>query len=149
MIESDHLRKIDLPYSDLRKYLSRAIGFYLFDDVEVPSLVWFTGNEDDILISCPDESAEPTIANVALKFTHAMWGDPLLESFFMPPGPSQGVLEGYEVPLMPFARQRTKRIWYTIYLALIMLVEGDGEQREWAHKVLSKSAEQLKDAPCY
>jgi hypothetical protein len=149
-VENDH-QNIDLPYSDLRKYLSRAIGFYLFDDVEVPRLVWFTGNEEDVLISCPGDAKDPTIANVALTFAHAMWGDPLLESLFMPPGPSQGLLEGYGEPLIVFSRQRTKRVWYTVYLALLILVERaeDGKMKKRVKEVLTNCAEQLKDAPCY
>jgi hypothetical protein len=142
---------INLPYIDLRKCLSRAIGFYLFDDVEVPSLVSFTGDEHDVLLSCPKDSSQPAIAAMAFTNVHALWGDPLIETLFMPPGPSQGILEGYQAPLIVFSRQKTKRIWYTVFLALVVLVErgGEVEQGKWAKEVLSECVEQLKDAPCY
>jgi len=150
IVEHDH-QNIDIPYADFRKYLSRAIGSYLFEDVEVPSLVWVTGCQDDILISCPDESTEPKIEIVTLAFAHGIWGDPLLECIFLPPGPSQAVLEGYGEPLIKFPRQKTKRMWYTVYLLLVVLVErdGDGELDELVMEALSICAEQLKDAPCY
>ncbi|KAF8639050.1 hypothetical protein AX16_010396, partial [Volvariella volvacea WC 439] len=44
---------------DIRKCLSRAIGSFLFEDVEVPSLVWFTGSEDDILLALPSRPHTP------------------------------------------------------------------------------------------
>ncbi|KAG6828556.1 hypothetical protein H0H92_007581 [Tricholoma furcatifolium] len=170
---------VNLPYSDIRLYFSRAIGSFLFDDVEVPSLVWFTGSEDDIYITLPSSSlsssatgptAEPgTIAAILPNLAHAIWGDPLLEAFMMGDnvaqgdGPSAAFLEGYKGggggPVLVFQRQNTKRIWYSVFLALVMLTKygpiRDGEaawiveKRQWARTTLAQTVPVLKDAPCY
>lgn len=171
-VESAHL---PLPYEDIRRYLSRAIGSFLFDDVEVPSLIWFTGSEDDVLVSIPSALpslvassstpavtdtvpvSTPTIELILPNFAHALWADPLLESLFNPPGPSAALLEGYldsgGGPLIVFPRQRTKRLWYTLFLALVILVEHEEEKEDgtwtWALNVLADCVKALKDAPCY
>ncbi|KAF5381754.1 hypothetical protein D9615_005444 [Tricholomella constricta] len=167
---------VSLPYVDIRRYLSRAIGSFLFDDVEVPSLVWFTGSEHDIYITLPSgtgmASAEPgTIAAILPNVAHALWGDPLLEAFMMGPpdrvgegaGPSKAFMEGYVGggggPVLVFGRQKTKRIWYSVFLALVVLTKygpaADGEEawvqekRKWAREALDTCVSALKEAPCY
>ncbi|KAG1733897.1 uncharacterized protein EDB91DRAFT_627085 [Suillus paluster] len=155
---------------DIRKYLSRAIGSFLFEDAEVPTLVWSTGSADDIYVQVsqpcgPNEEATVDIAYVMPTFDRVVWGDPMLEAFFMPPGPSkaleEGYLEGEGGTLIIFPRQRTKRMWYTLFLALVVLAEvgRDKEKGEadngmhqklcWARDVLPRCVESLKDAPCY
>ncbi|KAF9451577.1 hypothetical protein P691DRAFT_723827 [Macrolepiota fuliginosa MF-IS2] len=158
--------KIDfeIPYEKIRLYHSRAIGFSLFDDVEVPSLVWVTGSEDDILIAKPSDPDDPwgfEIAAILPVAAHALWGDPLLESFFIPPNPSKAMAEGYigggGGALTIFPRQNTKRVWYDLFLALLVLYEvrtlGDAdeleEKRAWCEKTILDSVDTLKDAPCY
>lgn len=146
----------DVPFADLRRYLGRAIGSFLFDDCEVPSLVSFTADADSIFVELPDApDADPSITSM-LPPLHALWGDPLLETLFI--DPSQALLEGYGGSPIVFARQRTKRLWYTILLAgtvLLQKAEGtlDGVQSDdkisWAHSQLLQCAEKLKDAPCY
>ncbi|GLB41026.1 hypothetical protein LshimejAT787_0902410 [Lyophyllum shimeji] len=177
-VESDEAAYgMSLPYTDIRQYLSRAIGSFLFDDVEVPSLIWFTGSEDDIYITLPSssqvkESAEPgTIAAILPNVGHALWGDPLLEAFMMGDtsrvaegnGPSKAFMEGYVAggggPVLVFPRQKTKRIWYSVFLALVVLTkygpirEGEElwvkEKRKWARETLDVCISALKDAPCY
>ncbi|KAI8973109.1 hypothetical protein BD414DRAFT_540009 [Trametes punicea] len=115
LLEDARAAGVELPYEDVRQYLSRAIGFFLFDDCEVPSLISFTGDED------------ATFAFV----------------------------EGYGGPLIVFGRQKTKRLWYTIFLALVVLLqakrsgETENEKVKWATEVLHRSVADLKDAPCY
>lgn len=154
---------------DIRRYLSRAIGSFLFEDAEVPTLVWLTGSADDVYVQVtepcePNEEAQVDIAYVLPTFDRAMWGDPMLEAFFMPPGPSkaleEGYLEGEGGTLIIFPRQRTKRIWYTLFLALVVLAEagrdkGNGEMDDWTHQKvqwaresLPRCVEMLKNAPC-
>ncbi|KAJ4474380.1 hypothetical protein J3R30DRAFT_669184 [Lentinula aciculospora] len=152
---------LGVPYKDIRVYLSRAIAFFLFDDVEVPSLIWFTGSEDDIYITRPnDNSPSIQIAAIVPTLAHSLWGDPLLETFFLPPAPSEAVKEGYAGgggnPLLVFGRQKTKRLWYTVFLALVVLVEREGmgtdsfsDKRPWALDTLKRCTQALKDAPCY
>ncbi|KAL0581461.1 hypothetical protein V5O48_000615 [Marasmius crinis-equi] len=152
----------ELPFDDLRRYLSRAIAFYLFDDVDVPSLVWFTGSEDDIYIILPPSGSSdpPKIAAILPNLAHALWGDPHLESFFLPPAPTRALEEGYlgggGQPLLVFPRQKTKRMWYTVFLALVVLKERSGDvgglgakKREWAVQALKETTLALKLAPCY
>ena len=81
---------------------------------------------------------------------------------------SAAFMEGYKdgggPPLLVFPRQRTKRIWYTVFLALVVLTtygpeSGNGEEGEekgwmrekkaWARETLMSCVEKLKDAPCY
>jgi hypothetical protein len=148
--------ELEIPFEEIRRYLSRAIGFFLFDDVEVPSLIGFTLSNEDVLISLPSASTadEPHIVSLPIP-THALWADPMLETLFMPPGPSQALLEAYTNgggPLIVFPRQRTKRIWYTLFLAGVVLVEGvreDMEKVKWATELIRECMEKLKDAPCY
>ena len=149
----------EIPYEDLRRYLSRAIGFFLFDDCEVPSLISFLGDEDTIFVDfdLDSPSTEDEIPITSLySLSHALWGDPLLETMFL--HPSDAFLEGYGQNLTIFPRQKTKRIWYTLFLALVIIVQSrrdDGlslaltNKVEWARETLQKCVEQLKDAPCY
>ncbi|KAF9223180.1 hypothetical protein BS17DRAFT_707055 [Gyrodon lividus] len=176
--QSDNGPEIDIV--ELRRYLSRAIGSFLFEDVEMPRLIWATGDEEDIIISLAPEKSfkegsgttEPEgdadIAYILPTFGHALWGDPLMEAWFLPPGPSKAINGGYfsgeDGSLIVFPRHRTKRVWYTVYLALLVLAEerrsrGQGKERmdrvagrervQWAREVLPQCVEFLKDAPCY
>ncbi|KAJ3562990.1 hypothetical protein NP233_g9230 [Leucocoprinus birnbaumii] len=154
----------DLPYERIRLSYSRAIGFSLFDDVEVPSLVWLTGSEEDVFISKPTDPDGLWYFEVCAILpvaTHAIWGDPLLESFFVPPNPTKAMAEGYigagGGALTIYPRQNTKRIWYDLFLALLVLYEirnlGDAdeikERRAWCEKAILDSVDALKDAPNY
>ncbi|KAH9915427.1 uncharacterized protein BXZ73DRAFT_54346 [Epithele typhae] len=147
---------IALPYADLRVCLSRAIGFFLFDDCEVPSLVTFTGDDATTLVDFdPDRGADAEVAVTSFAAVgHALWGDPLLEAMWM--APSEAFVEGYGSPLVLFARQKTKRLWYTLFLALVVLEQArqdpghvDENKVKWADEEVVKVAEALKTAPCY
>lgn len=149
----------DIPYEDIRRYLSRAIGFFLFDDCEVPSLISFLGDETTVFIDfdldSPSSQDEIPITSI-YSLSHALWGDPLLETMFF--NPSAAFLEGYGENLTIFARQKTKRIWYTLFLALVIIVQnkrsesanlGHADKVRWARETLQKCTTELKDAPCY
>lgn len=169
--EVDEGKERMLPSQDIHRYLARAISFYLFDDVEVPSLVTLTGSTDDVFITLCTSSQkqrdldglppsipplpDPEIACILPSLAHALWGDPLIEAMFTPPGPSEAVLEGYAGggggPLIVFRRQKTKRLWYTLFSTLLILAEGmslDEEGRK-AWETVEICAKALKDAPCY
>lgn len=149
---------VKIPFVELRSYLSRAIGFYLFDDVEVPSLIGFTVSEEDVIISSSfNDGATPDIIYFPMP-THALWGDPMMETFLMPPGPSRELLEAYMSgedggPLFVFPRQRTKRLWYTLFLAGVVLLEGNEERDKgdlkWAREAVAECVTSLKNAPYY
>ncbi|KAK0495642.1 hypothetical protein EDD18DRAFT_1354150 [Armillaria luteobubalina] len=153
LLTETEFKSCELPFEDIRRYLSRAIAFFLFDDVEVPSLVWFTGSDDDIYISLNE--ADVSIAAILPNVAHAIWGDPLLESFFIS-GMSEALLEGYKdgggETLVVFSRQKTKRLWYTLFLALVVLTERNGSagpRERWAKETIMQCADSLKDAPCH
>ncbi|KAF9074753.1 hypothetical protein BDP27DRAFT_1316785 [Rhodocollybia butyracea] len=149
LLERAHEAEIDLgtPYEELQRFLSRAIAFSLFDDVDVPSLIWFTGESDPAI----------QVGAILPNLGHALWGDRLLETFFLPPAPSEAVKEGYVggggEPLLTFPRQKTKRLWYTVFLALVVLFERDGlqvdETKSWALGTLKHCTKALKDAPIF
>ncbi|KAJ7750431.1 hypothetical protein DFH07DRAFT_922655 [Mycena maculata] len=146
----------NLPLVALRSALARAIAAFLFADVAVPSLVWFTGSSDDVFLAFTPAGEFSAFA-ILPAVAHAMWGDPLIESFFV--DASDAFWEGYravrgaeEGTLIAFPRQRTKRLWYDVFLALVVLRERrglDDGKVEWAEETLRKSAELLRDAPCY
>jgi len=171
---------VDIDVDELRRSLCRAIGSFLFDDVEMPRLVWVTGNEEDVIVSLiprqdrkqggdgttsDDDTAD--IAYILPTFEHALWGDPLMEALFLPPGPTTAISEGYfggeeDGALIVFPRHKTKRTWYTVYMALLVLAEemsqGEGEKTtrasereaiQWARSILPECVEILKNAPCY
>ncbi|KIK95017.1 hypothetical protein PAXRUDRAFT_827418 [Paxillus rubicundulus Ve08.2h10] len=171
----------EINIEELRRYLSRAIGSFLFEDVEMPRLIWVTGSEEDIVVSLALENleegqgsteseggAEADIAYILPTFGHALWGDPLMEAWFLPPGSSKATNVGYfgdeRGTLIVFPRHKTKRVWYTVYLALVIVVEdrrsrGRGEEEtekvairekvQWAREILPQCIGLLKDAPCY
>lgn len=137
----------------LRSYLARAIGAFLFDDVEVPSLVAFTTGTESVFIT--DAEGEPELALLLPSLAHVLYGDPLLERAFSPSEvPSRALLEGYGAPPpIVFARQRTKRMWYDLYLGLVVLLGarrvGEEQNTNWAVQLVEQSKVSLKDAPSY
>jgi hypothetical protein len=137
----------------LRSYLARAIGAFLFDDVEVPSLVSLTTGAESVFVA--DVDGEPRLALLLPSFAHLLYGDPLLERAFSPSeAPSKALLEGYGAPPpIVFTRQRTKRMWYDLYLGIVVLLgvrRVDKEQSvDWAVQLLEHSRALIKDAPCY
>lgn len=157
-----------IPFHDIRSYYTRAIGSFLFDDVQVPSLVWFTGSEDDIYISpsTSDNSDRTGLAAILPNVSHALWGDPLLETFFMEEK-GETFMEAYKESggeeLVYRPRHKTKRLWYTLFLALVVLRDRRSEtsalrneglsagtfDAAWAKRTIVESTEALKDAPCY
>ncbi|CAK5274201.1 unnamed protein product [Mycena citricolor] len=141
--------------AQLRTALARAISAFLFADVEVPSLIWFTGSADDVFLAFA-ASGELNAFAILPSVAHALWGDPLLETFFL--DASDAFWEAYRATrgadgnLIVFPRQRTKRVWYDVFLALVVLREhrdSDGEKNVWARERLKQSAAKLVDAPCY
>ncbi|KAF9044451.1 hypothetical protein BJ165DRAFT_1329000, partial [Panaeolus papilionaceus] len=120
---------LEIPYTLVRSLLSRAIGSFLFDDAEVPSLTLFTQSEDDVyvLLSLGENNSSSLHITLVPNLTRALFGDPLLESLFFSPGPSDAFWEGYRgaggEPLVVIPRQKTKRLWYDLFLGLVALRE--------------------------
>lgn len=179
-----------LPLQDLRRALASAIAFYLFDDAEVPSLIWCAGLDWASHAYTPAtghglSNTEGSDSAATSKGTRlllgcwggplCLWGDPLMEAAFR--SPSKALLQGYGEPgPIVFARQHTKRLWYTVYAALCQLLGANhdaeeldraGEAKEkgrtvsrpqreeieermrCARKIIVETAATLKGAPCY
>jgi len=107
----------------IRGALSRAIGFFLFDDVEVPSLVWLTGDESSAMEV--EENGESKLT--FLGFSHAVWGDPRMERVFM--DEVKDIQEGYAENLFLMPRQRIKAVWYSLFFALLVVAESEDVRR--------------------
>ena len=138
----------------LQGCLARAIGSFLFDDVEVPSLVALTAGAESVFVTETDDG-EPRLALLLPSFAHLLYGDPLLERAFSPSeAPSRALLEGYgSPPPIVFARQRTKRMWYDLYLGLVVLLGarrvGSDQDVDWATQLVEHNRVLIRDAPCY
>lgn len=138
----------------LRSCHARAIGAFLFDDVEVPSLVALTTGAESVFVA-EDGDGELRLALLLPSLAHLLYGDPLLECAFSPSeAPSRALLEGYGAPPpIVFARQRTKRMWYDLYLGLVVLLGarrvGNDQNMGWAAQLVEQSRVLIKDAPCY
>ncbi|TFY52624.1 hypothetical protein EVG20_g10475 [Dentipellis fragilis] len=156
--------ELELPADDIRTALSRGIGGFIFDDVEVPSFVWVSGSEDDVLLDIPsdpgeaDANAQDRDVHIAafLHAPHALWGDPLLERLLRHPKPSAAMWEGYGGDPVVFGKQETKMLWYDLYEALVTLVRaarvGAREEEErvrWAKVAVERSVAALKEARNY
>lgn len=147
---------LTLPFEELRRALSRAIGYYLFDDVEVPVLVWSSSLDWDGDAFVGDVGSGELSG--LCGWGGAVWGDPLMEGALRKP--SQALIEGYGGSPIVFARQKTKRLWYTVLAALQDLVNLTNRDKgnilmrsAWNEtslkELIEKTAQELKDAPCY
>jgi hypothetical protein len=148
-----------LPFEAIRSLLSRAIGSFVFDDVEWPSLVTIAADESDFLLSPTGE----LVCALATGLSHATWGDPLLEQLFM--RPRHQLIAGYKnEPYTPhdaeteedsqnpsswglttFARQQNKMVWYQLYVALVAIVEEmESKSQETESNNITRSVEAVK-----
>ncbi|KIY52165.1 hypothetical protein FISHEDRAFT_56142 [Fistulina hepatica ATCC 64428] len=149
---SGAIDSVALPFTEIRRLLSIAIGSFLFDDVEVPALVTFSGTENDILAIVAENNSASAVDVVfppGSVFSCAVWGDPLMEALFTPPGPSDVFMQGYRGDSSPDAfpaRTQVKLLWYTLYRALLGYHHSAscGKQSEavpWAEKIRECVAE--------
>jgi hypothetical protein len=149
-----------------RRLLGRAIGAYLFDDVDVPALVALAGAPASFLVGDGDgddeggasSGAPRVVCALATGLARALWGEPLFEQMLA--RPSEALLRGYldgRQGLMQFARQRTKMRWYRVYHAVLGLVEarraGVGadlvEEVAEAREEVERLLEEIESSPCY
>jgi hypothetical protein len=147
-----HGEEAGVDFESVRKSLSRAIGFYLFDDCEWPVFLWFAGGEESVILEFAEDDVEEEpkiIGMLAYGVENAVWGDPLMER--MLEDPSEALVEGYGGSPIVFPRQKTKRMWYSLLEAMMALVQGVGTEEDIARarKVIGDYVEKLKNAPCY
>ncbi|KAI0051533.1 hypothetical protein FA95DRAFT_1675823 [Auriscalpium vulgare] len=157
------IHDLEIDPSAIHSHLSRAIGAFLFDDVEEPAFVMVTPGRQHVFVVEGGAGDEPALWLPTLP--HALYGDPLLERVFSEvpyplaseaPAPSAEVLAGYGKALIVFARQHTKRLWYDLYLGLVLLLNaqpeaagGGAEEEAWARELVARSERLLQGAPCY
>ena len=91
----------------------------------------------------------PQIAGI-VDFERALWGDPLMESY---PGRLVGIpnyIAGYGQDILATQAQRLRRIFYNIYLDLIMIIEDgprqfdDKSSVKWARERLKHDIKMLR-----
>jgi hypothetical protein len=143
-----------------RRLLGRAIGAYLFDDVDVPALVALAGAPASFLVGDGDDASggPRVVCALATGLARALWGDPLFEQMLA--RPSEALLRGYldgRQGLTQFARQRIKMLWYQVYHAVLVLVEaqraGVGanlvEEVTEARKEVERLLGDIENSTCY
>lgn len=148
-----------LLFDDARRYridveLSEQEFFEIFDEhqaafseVSRPKLVHWDLWAGNIFITFDGDM--PKIEAV-FDFERALWGDPLMESY---PGRLDGIphyIAGYGEEILSTQRQRLRRIFYNIYLDLIMIIEDGPRQFDdkksvtWARNRLRRDINMLR-----
>ena len=119
----------------------------IFAEVTRPQLVHWDLWAGNIFITF--DGARPEIAGI-VDFERALWGDPLMESY---PGRLVGIpdyIVGYGQDILATQAQRLRRIFYNIYLDLIMIIEDGPRQFDdkssvrWAHERLMRDIKMLR-----
>jgi aminoglycoside phosphotransferase (APT) family kinase protein len=118
----------------------------IFEQVTRPRLVHWDLWAGNIFITF--NADEPKISGI-VDFERALWGDPLMESYL---GRLRGIphyLAGYGQDPLATRAQRLRRIFYNIYLDLIMIIEDgprqfdDKRSVEWAQERLRRDIKML------
>lgn len=118
----------------------------LFDAVKVPKLVHWDLWPGNIIIG--DDGSEPGIKGV-LDFERVFWGDPVAE-FSFGHGDREAFNLGYGQDLLASAEARQRRLFYDLYLHLVMVVEDGPRDYDdkglitWAREQLVVDFEKLR-----
>jgi aminoglycoside phosphotransferase (APT) family kinase protein len=119
----------------------------IFSEVAIPQLVHWDLWAGNIFITFDGEN--PHIAGI-VDFERALWGDPLMEAYL---GRLDGIpdyMAGYGSDLLASRTQRLRRIFYNIYLHLIMIIEDGPREYDdkrsviWAKERLLDDMEMLR-----
>jgi aminoglycoside phosphotransferase (APT) family kinase protein len=97
----------------------------IFDEVTSPRLVHWDLWAGNVFLST---DAEAVSVSGVIDFERALWGDPLME--FIPGrlGDIAAYESGYGRPLLATRAERLRRVFYNVYLGLVLVVE-DGPRR--------------------
>jgi aminoglycoside phosphotransferase (APT) family kinase protein len=139
--------QIDLELSE-REFLDKFEEHQsIFSEVTTPQLVHWDLWAGNIFITFNGD--DPTIEGI-VDFERVLWGDPLMESYL---GRLDGIddyFAGYGTDLLATRAQRLRRIFYNIYLDLIMIIEDgprqydDKRSVEWAQERLRRDIAMLR-----
>ncbi len=119
----------------------------IFASVTRPQLVHWDLWAGNIFITYNEDT--PKIEGI-VDFERVLWGDPLMEAY---PGRLHGIdnyLAGYGQDILAAPSQRLRRIFYNIYLDLIMIVEDGPRQYDdkgsvkWAQECLHRNIKMLR-----
>ena len=119
----------------------------IFAQVTRPQLVHWDLWAGNIFITFDGNT--PKIAGI-VDFERSLWGDPLMESY---PGRLGGIpnyIVGYGKEILATQSQRLRRIFYNIYLDLIMIIEDGPRQYDdkggvkWAQERLRQDINMLR-----
>ena len=140
---------VNLPLSDIH-FFSLLEKYKLnFDEVKKPQLIhWDLWHANIFVKSINDDytvNDDYTLTGV-IDFERAIWGDPLMENvIFDINDENKPYFEGYKQNLLSTPNQKTRRLFYNMYLCLVMVIEdGPREYRDkssvkWASEELEKS----------
>jgi len=115
-------RAIELPISSGDARAAVAAVADALDEVSEPRLVHWDLWDGNVLI-------DPTTHRLTglLDFERALWGDPLMETQFAT-GTSAAFTDGYGKEMPVTVGERRRRDVYTLYLHLVMSIEGTYRQ---------------------
>lgn len=131
---------IGVSYDEIRNLLRQSEAF--FKEVTVPCLVHWDLWSGNVLIENGQVSG-------IIDFERCLWADPLMELGFRRHYDASSFFEGYGKTEFTMEEQ-IRRIWYDVYLFLIMTIECDYRQYEdrnsyyWAKNMLKDSWEDVK-----
>jgi aminoglycoside phosphotransferase (APT) family kinase protein len=126
-----------LPQSYTTLYQRLAAYFNALDEVTMPRLVHWDLWDGNIFIDPPTGKITGVI-----DFERVLWGDPLIEVIFADANPQSNAVMGFGQPLLSSEDQVRRRLLYTAYLYLIMVIEcyyrryKDHWQENWAREQL-------------
>jgi aminoglycoside phosphotransferase (APT) family kinase protein len=135
---------VSLPEVELQRLLERH--GQAFDAVTRPCLVHWDLWAGNVLVRLGDD--HPQITGV-IDFERAMWADPLMEFI---PGRLHDIEayeSGYGRPLLSTRAERIRRLFYNVYLGLVLVVEDGPRQYhdkatvEWGGGLLERAAAML------
>ncbi len=139
--------QINLELSELEFFDKLEEYRAIFAEITRPQLVHWDLWAGNIFITFDDDI--PNIAGI-IDFERALWGDPLMESY---PGRLVGIpdyIAGYGQNILATQAQRIRRIFYNIYLDLIMIIEDGPRQYDdkgsvrWAEERLRRDIKMLR-----
>ena len=136
---------LPVPEARVLRLLHRHRG--AFEEVTTPRLVHWDLWAGNVFVST---DTEPPRVSGVIDFERALWGDPLMEFI---PGRLRAVdayEAGYGQPLLATPERRLRRLFYNLYLGLVLVVE-DGPRDyaakdtvEWGRGLLERATTMLE-----
>jgi aminoglycoside phosphotransferase (APT) family kinase protein len=136
---------LPLPAAGLERLLERHRG--AFEEITVPRLVHWDLWAGNVFVSTAERL--PRVTGV-IDFERALWGDPLMEFI---PGRLHDVAAyeaGFGRPLLATREQRVRRLFYNLYLGLVLIVEDgpraytDKSTVDWGRGLLGRAVSMLE-----